>query len=82
MSSSIDPNIFGAPRTAVHSYRVFDVAVVDVVGTLGIALLVSYFMGISFLKACVLSFGAGIVLHRLAGVRTKVDTVLFPNASS
>ena len=80
--SSIDPNIFGAPRTGAHSYRIFDVAVVDVLGTLGIAWLVSYFMGISFLKACVLSFGAGIVLHRLAGVRTKVDTVLFPNASS
>jgi hypothetical protein len=34
----MDPNFFGAPRTGVHAYRVFDIAIVD----LGLTLAAAY----------------------------------------
>jgi len=41
-------NIFGAPRTGVHAYRIFDVAVVD----FGLTVLVT---GIGAASACFLA---------------------------
>jgi hypothetical protein len=73
----MDPNFFGAPGTGVHAYRVLNIAIVDALGTLGIAWLVSWVFGISFLSACLWSFGAGIVVHRVVGVRTTMDKLLF-----
>ena len=35
-------DIFGAPNTGVHSYRVFDVAIVDLVLTIFIAYVITY----------------------------------------
>lgn len=61
----------------MHKYRIFDLAIVDVVGTFGIAWIVSKVLGMSYLTACVVSFLAGIVAHRIYNVRTTVDTLLF-----
>jgi len=72
-----DPDMFGAPRTGVHAYRVFDVAIVDVIGTIIACLLIHKIFNISLLKTMIYAFGLGIALHRAFGVRTKIDTVLF-----
>lgn len=70
----------GEPGKGVHSYRLFGVAIMDVIMTLLGALLISYFSGYSFLYVSVALFLLGIVLHRLFCVRTTVDKLLFPNA--
>jgi hypothetical protein len=70
----------GEPGKGVHSYRLFGVAIMDVIMTLLGALLISYFSGYSFLYVAVALFLLGIVLHRLFCVRTTVDKLLFPNA--
>jgi len=70
----------GEPGKGVHSYRLFGVAIMDVIMTLLGAILISHFSGYSFLYVAVTLFILGIVLHRLFCVRTTVDKLLFPNA--
>lgn len=72
-------NIFGEPGKGLHSYRIFNLAIVDVLGTLMIAYFVSKWFKISFLWACIIMFSLGIFLHHLFGVRTTVDKTLFPD---
>lgn len=74
-------NALGEPGKGIHSYRFFDVAIMDVIMTLIGAAIISYFSGYSFLYVAIFLFILGIILHRLFCVRTTVDKVLFPNAT-
>jgi hypothetical protein len=70
--------IFGEPNKGAHSYRIFNLAMVDVIGTIVIAYIISLYNR-SFLYTLVILFALGIILHRLFCVRTTLDTILFPN---
>ena len=70
-------NILGEPNKGVHSYRLFGVAIVDVIMTIVAAYIISYFFKYSFLYTSIILFTVGIVLHRLFCVRTTVDKFLF-----
>jgi fatty acid desaturase len=70
-------NIFGAPRTGNHSYRILDLAVVDVVATLLMAVLIAIFTSYSFISVAAVLFITGIVLHRIFHVNTKINTLIF-----
>lgn len=70
-------DIFGAPRTGAHAKRVLDIAIVDVVLTLILALIISLVFKQNFALVSACLFGLSIIMHRLFGVRTKVDTILF-----
>ena len=71
-------NIFGKPGEGVHSYRIFNIAIVD----LGLTLLVAYLLSVMLKKSFALISSIllilGVVLHRLFCVRTTVDKLLFP----
>lgn len=69
--------IFGEPRKGAHALRIFDIAIVDLVLTVIVAWLVAYMMNWRFLLVLVCLLIASIVMHRLFGVRTKIDTLLF-----
>jgi hypothetical protein len=69
----------GKPKEGVHSYRVGNIAIVDVIMTIIGALLISYIFSVSFWKTLGSLFVAGIVLHRIFCVRTTIDKLLFPN---
>jgi len=69
----------GKPNEGVHSYRLFGVAIVDVILTILLAAFISYTMNISFFYTTIGTFVTGILAHRLFCVRTKVDRVLFPS---
>jgi hypothetical protein len=73
-------NSLGVPNTGVHSSRFAGLAIVDVVSTLLVAFLISYFGKTSFVYTSLFLFTLGIILHRLFCVRTTIDKVLFPNA--
>ena len=66
--------MLGELNQGVHAYRIFNVAILDVVGTLVIAYLISKK---HFVKTSILLFALGILLHRLFCVRTTVDKLLF-----
>jgi hypothetical protein len=70
-------NIFGEPNTGFHSYRIFDIAVVDTVSTIILAVILSYFLKIKFLIVLFALFILGIVMHHLFCVRTTIDKLLF-----
>ena len=74
-------NILGEPGKGVHSYRLFGVAIVDVIMTIIAAYIISYFLKYSFIYVLLILFAYGIVLHRLFCVPTTVDKLLFPSNS-
>jgi hypothetical protein len=74
-------NLFGVPKKGIHSYRLFGIAIVDVIETILGALLFSYIFNYSFLYTTIAFFIIGIILHRLFCVRTTVDKLLFPNVT-
>lgn len=73
-------NALGVPNQGIHSYRLFGVAIADVLMTLALALVISYMADVSFVITSAVLFLMGIALHRLFCVRTTVDAMLFPTA--
>jgi hypothetical protein len=70
-------NYLGIPNQGIHSYRVLDIAIIDVFATIIIGILVSCFFKISYLYSIIFLFLLGIILHRLFCVRTTLDKLLF-----
>jgi len=70
-------NALGEPRKGIHSYRLFGVAIADVIMTILGSYLISYYFKISFTYTMIILFGLGILLHRVFCVRTTIDKILF-----
>ena len=69
-------NALGEPGKGIHSYRLFGVAIADVIMTIIGAFLIAYFFKLSFIKTLLILFVTGIVLHRLFCVRTSLDKLI------
>lgn len=69
----------GKPGEGVHSYRVLDVAVFDVLATIVGAYVLSKYTEFSFWYVLLALFISGIVLHKLFCVRTTIDKLIFPS---
>jgi hypothetical protein len=65
-------NIFGAPGTGVHAYRLFDFAIVDVLGTALVSYYVAKVYNYPVPQTMLLAFAFGHAMHLLF----KVDTTL------
>lgn len=74
----LDP-IFGVEGKGVHSYRIANIAIVDVIATLILAYIISVSFNISYIYSAVSMFILGIILHRVFCIRTTVDKALFPS---
>jgi hypothetical protein len=70
-------HIFGEERKGFHSFRVLDVAIGDVIGTVLVSLLIAYYFNVSLAKTLLVAFVIGIVAHRLFCVNTKINTIIF-----
>ena len=70
-------NALGEPKKGIHSYRLFGLAIADVIMTILGAYLISYFLNISFTYTLIILFGLGIFLHHIFFVRTTVDKIIF-----
>jgi len=68
----------GIPGQGIHSYRIFNIAIADVVMTLIGAGFISYLFKLSYIRSAILLFLLGIVLHQVFCVRTTVNKILFP----
>jgi hypothetical protein len=71
-------NILGEPSTGLHGYRIFNIAIVDVLLTIIMAFIIQLFY-LKYKISQILSglFILGIILHRLFCVRTTIDKLLF-----
>ncbi len=65
--------ILGEPKKGVHKYRIGNIAIVDVIGTLIAAFIISYFFQYTWWKVVLILFLLGIVMHRIFNVNTTVD---------
>lgn len=72
-------NIFGEPGKGVHSVRIFNIAIVDVIATILSAILLSWLFGLNFWCVLIVLFLLGIILHHLFCVKTTIDVLLFGN---
>jgi hypothetical protein len=71
-------DIFGKVGEGVHSYRIFNIAIVDVVFTILGAFIIHLFLPkYKFIYILLVLFLSGIFLHRLFCVRTTIDKLLF-----
>jgi len=70
-------NALGEPGKAVHSYRFFGIAIMDVIMTIIGAYMISYFYNYNFINTLIFLFILGIILHKLFCVKTTVDKLLF-----
>jgi len=70
-------DIFGKPNQGAHSYRIFNIAIVDVLLTILAAYLLSIFTGYKMVYTLIFMFILGIISHRIFCVRTTIDKLLF-----
>ena len=70
-------DIFGKPNQGLHKYRIFNIAIVDVLLTILAAYIISYFTNYELIYTLIFMFILGIISHRIFCVRTTVDKVLF-----
>ena len=72
-------DVFGKVGEGPHSYRFFNIAIVDVVFTVLAGFLIHWVLPKYKLGTIlIVLFGLGIVLHHAFCVRTTVDKFLFP----
>jgi|TARA_B110000967_G_C18813933_1_gene525131 hypothetical protein len=72
-------DIFGKVGEGLHSYRLFNIAIVDVISTIFVAYLLKIYIfpQRSFLKLTIILFLLGIILHRIFCVKTTLDKMIF-----
>ena len=72
-------DIFGKIKEGVHKYRLFNLAIVDVIMTfIGAYFLQKvFFKKYEYYQVLLGLFILGIILHRLFCVRTTIDKILF-----
>jgi len=71
-------DILGKPGKGVHSFRIFNISVVDVLLTLLLAFVIHLFLPkYKFISILICVFLLGIVLHRIFCVKTTIDKFLF-----
>jgi hypothetical protein len=71
-------DIFGKPGEGAHSYRIFNIAIVDVLLTVLLALIIYFFLPkYPLIYILIFVFVLGIVAHRIFCVPTTVDKAIF-----
>ena len=71
-------DVLGKPRQVVHKYRIFNIAIVDVIFTVLAAYLINKsFPNYKFIYILLVLFLLGIVMHRIFCVETTIDQLLF-----
>ena len=78
-------NILGKPNEGIHSVRIFNIAIMDVLSTIIVGIIIQLFLMrvchiyIDLFIILFILFSLGILLHRLFCVRTTIDKLLFKN---
>ncbi len=77
--------MFGKEGEGVHSYRLFDIAIIDVAFTIIGAGLMSYIFNLNVLDFVLITltlFIAGIIFHYLFGVETTINKTIYSFVNS
>ncbi len=69
-------NIFGEPGKGVHSYRILNIAVVDMIGTILLALLLAKLFSTSFWCMFIILLLLSIIIHKVFCVETTLTNLV------
>jgi hypothetical protein len=69
--------MIGVPDKGIHSYRIFNIAYMDVIVVLVASILIAWAMKWSYVKTIVGMFLLGIIVHRGLCVPSAIDKILF-----
>ena len=70
-------NALGEPGKGLHSIRLFNISVVDVLATIAAAYIISKKTGKDFKIILIILFLLGIILHKLFCVKTTINNLIF-----
>jgi len=70
-------NIFGKPNEGLHSYRIMNIAIIDVILTIIGGFIISLYTKANFFLVIILLFLLGIIIHRLFCVNTTINKIIF-----
>ena len=72
-------DILGKPKSGLHQYRVFNIAILDVLFTFILAKFVQYYImeDTNIWIILITTFIVGIIIHRIFCVETTIDKLLF-----
>ena len=70
-------NIFGSPGEGVHKYRIFNIAIVDLLLTILLAIIISYLFQTNIWITLFFVLLLGIIIHKMFCVKTTIDKLLF-----
>jgi uncharacterized membrane protein YcaP (DUF421 family) len=70
-------NIFGAEKTGIHKYRIFNIAIFDLIGTIVIAFIFYKIFNINFFIILIILLFLAIIIHRLFCVNTTINKLIF-----
>ena len=69
-------HVLGVPGQGVHASRIFGLSINDILATIVLAAITSYFFKVSFLFILLFWFIVGELLHYLFGTQTAFLTML------
>ena len=72
-------NVLGVPKEGVHKLRFLDTALNDYIGTILLAIMLTFFTKIPLVLSTIMLFIVGEILHYLFGVET--NTLKYLNIS-
>lgn len=67
----------GKLNEGIHKYRIYNIAIADIVLTIIGAFIISLIFKLNFWTTLIILFLLGIILHRIFCVRTTIDKILF-----
>ena len=70
-------NILGSPKEGIHSFRLFNIAIVDFGFTIIAAIIISYAFDYSLLMVFIILMVIGILLHKIFCVNTTITKLIF-----
>jgi len=70
-------HIFGKENEGIHSYRLLNFAIMDIIFTLIGAIILSYFLKIHYFPIFIFLILLGILLHYLFCVETTLNLYLY-----
>ena len=69
--------IFGNPNEGIHTYRLLNLAIIDIIATIIGAFIISYLFNLNFILCLLCLFLLGIILHKLFCVNTTINKLIF-----
>lgn len=70
-------HIFGAENTGIHSIRLLNIAIIDVIGTIIGSIIISYIFKVNVYKTLIIAFVSSIIIHKLFCVQTTLTKFVF-----